>query len=343
VATFVAAVIASQIYLSMLDHGHAFWRIFACQFISWSFWAVAAPMILAPGRSTIGAIVLGTALIATHACLTAAGTVLVQPYQPLPPSTFQGALAGQLTGLLPIDVAIYAFLLLVRWALAAHDEARRLAIRESQLAVDLARAQLAVLRLEIQPHFLFNTLNAIAALIRRRSNERALDMLVGLSELMRYTVEGRTDPEVLLEAELDFVRRYVELQQARFDGRLTTAYRVDDDCRAWRVPAFLLQPIVENAVRHGLARAGAPCHVEIQAAIVPSGGLRISVSDTGVGLRPGFDLDHDAHTGLRNIRDRLHRLYGTAAHLTVAPRAEGGVVTSVYIPPPEGEVGSATA
>jgi two-component system LytT family sensor kinase len=333
VAAVVAAAVAAQTYLSMLDHGHSFARIFAWQLICWTFWAAAVPLVLRANRTTAHFAILGVVLIAAHSALNAGATVLVQPYQPLPASTYGRALMWQLRWLLPIDVVAYLWLVLIGFALRLHDKTRRLEIRESHLEADLARAQLEVLRLEIQPHFLFNTLNAISALIRLKANDRALDMLVGLSELMRYTLDRSVEQMVQLDLELDYIRRYIAIQQARFGDRLQVRFDIADECGAITVPAFLLQPIVENALRHGVAGVSRPCRVDVCAALDDEGTLRLSIRDDGSGLPPGFSLDRDAHTGLRNARARLQRLYGPGARLSVSALPGGGTVTDVWLLP----------
>jgi signal transduction histidine kinase len=332
VAVVIAATIAAQTYLSMLDHGHTFARLFAWQLAAWIYWPLVAPLVLRGSGAWRRLALLGPVLITGHIAVHAAAAALLQPYQPILTATFRAFFVGQLQWLVPIDVVAYLWLVLMGWAVAAQDKARRLAIRESRLEADLARAQLEVLRLEIQPHFLFNTLNAISALIRMKANDRALDMLVGLSDLMRHSLDRSGEQVVPLHAELDFVKRYVGLQQARFGDRLAVSYEIPDDCADLPVPAFVLQPIVENALRHGVARVARPCRIDVRATRDPDGTLQLSIADDGVGLPPGFSLEHDAHTGLGNIRSRLQRLYGAEARLTVGARPGGGVVTEVSIP-----------
>ena len=156
-------------------------------------------------------------------------------------------------------------LLLLGSTIAVSDRARRLALRKSRLEAELVRANLDALRLEIQPHFLFNTLNSIAALIRLKSNDKALDMLLGLSAMMRATIDRPVHHLTPLSAELDFVKQYVDLQAARFGDRLQVSYAVDGDCLDIPVPTFLLQPLVENALRHAVARKPGPSRLEIGA------------------------------------------------------------------------------
>lgn len=342
VAAIIATAISAQTYLSMLGHGHSFAAIFTWQLSSWSLWALAAPFVVAQagraarqGRPTwrtyVPLVVLGVFCVAVHVALATLLTLWLQPFVPVMSEGFVRTFLTQFESLVPVDVLVYAVLVLVGMALSVARMARRLEVRESRLEAELAKAQLEALRLEIQPHFLFNTLNAIAALIRSKSNDRALDMLLGLSELMRQTLDRTREQTVTLEAELDFTRRYVDLQQARFGDRLSVAYRIPAACLTAAVPTFLLQPLVENALRHGLGRRADRCAIEIGSRI-EGDQLRIWVSDDGVGLPPGFDLDRHAGTGLRNTRSRLDRLHGRSAWLTVAGREGGGTFVEVVLP-----------
>jgi LytS/YehU family sensor histidine kinase len=219
----------------------------------------------------------------------------------------------------------------VEAALAAYWQTARLELRDSQLQAELAWAQLEALRLEIRPHFLFNTLNAIAALIRRGANDQALEMLLGLGDLMRTTLDRAGEHVVALGTEIEFTRRYVELQRARFSDRLDVAYDVDESCSDVPVPTFLLQPLVENALHHGIARTAGRCRMEIGARL-EDGRLRVWVTDSGAGLPSGFTVKEHARTGLGNIRARLDRLYGAAAQFDVTAASPGGTTARVVLP-----------
>lgn len=336
-----AAAVSTQTYLAMLDHGHSLVRILVWQLATWNLWAVAAPWAVRGGWRTSGAsapvrfgrlVALGVFLIAAHNVLAAQLTVWLQPYMPVEAYDYAQAFALQLPSLFTMDLLIYALLVGSGVVAAARNRARALEVRDSRLQADLARAQLEALRLEIHPHFLFNTLNSVAALIRSRDDAGALDTLVGFSDLLRATIDREPQAFVTLESEIEFLARYVNLQRRRFGSRLEVVFSVPDECRAIEVPAFLLQPLVENALRHGMANRSHPCRVEIGARLGRSRCLHLWVSDDGTGLPPDFQLERDAGTGLRNAKSRLQQFYGRAATLDIRPNAEAGARVELVLP-----------
>jgi two-component system, LytTR family, sensor kinase len=342
-AAIFSLAFSTQTYLAMLDHGHAFWRLLAWQAAGWTFWALAAPWVILRLCAGLGGRALaardfarlagvGVALVAAHVIIDATVVVALQPYVPVESYTFEQAVRGPLMSHLLVGTLLYGGLVAVGRMIAVGERARRLALREAQLEADLTRARLDALRLEIQPHFLFNTLNSIAALIRVRSNDQALKMLLGLSDLMRATLERAPTQVTPLPLEIAFTRGYVELQQVRFGERLEVGYAIAPEAEACLVPAFLLQPIVENAFRHGIGARAGRCRLEIGAALT-GGRLRLTVRDDGAGLPGGFDLERDAGTGLGNVRTRLRNLYGDPASMTIAAQAGGGTLVTVEVPP----------
>jgi LytS/YehU family sensor histidine kinase len=280
-------------------------------------------------------VALGIGLTFAQAVIAAQMTVWLHPFTPVAAYNFGQAWRISWRQSFAIDPLIYGLLIIGGSALAAYDRARRLELRESHLESELTRAQLDALHLEIQPHFLFNTLNSIAALIRARNNPGALTMLLGLSEMMRTTLDRSASQLTPLAQELALGRGYVDLQRARFGDRLEVSYCVDHECESHNVPTFLLQPIVENALRHGLAGSQAPGALEVGARLDSLNGverLRVWVRDNGAGLRPGFDLARDAGTGLRNIASRLERLYGVEATLSIGPAEAAGTIVELTLP-----------
>ncbi|HEY7188299.1 MAG TPA: histidine kinase [Vicinamibacterales bacterium] len=342
VATVLATIIATQVYLSMMSHGHSYLRLFTWQWGSWGFWGLVSPLVMRlGGRLTverplrtraIAALLTGAALILAHSVLTAVLTVILQPFAPVVPRhSLVATFVGQSPSLFVMDTLIYSMLLIGGSAYYGYQRARQHLLRESRLEAQLARAQLEALRLEIQPHVLFNTRNSIAALIRLKDHDGALKMLLGLSDMMRSTIERPKNQLVTLSAEIEFVKRYVDLQHARFADRLHVRYEIEDRCNEVTVPTFLLQPLVENALRHGAAPRATTCHIQI-GATADSGRLRLWVKDDGVGLPHDFDLARDAGTGLSNTRSRLAQLYGAAASFDVRAGDAAGTIVEIALP-----------
>jgi two-component system, LytTR family, sensor kinase len=230
-------------------------------------------------------------------------------------------------------VSNLAFNFLLYWAVvaAAHGlsyyrSSRARELRASQLEARLADARLQLLSMQLQPHFLFNTLNAISELVHE-DPEKADQMISGLSVLLRETLDaGR---EVPLSRELQLLGCYVDIQRARFGERLQLVQQIDGGAVDARVPALLLQPLVENAIRHGIgARAGAGC-VAVSARRWDNR-ILLEVADDGAGL--ASDGVERTGIGLSNTRARLDAMFGTAFTLDVADAANGGVKVSISIP-----------
>ena len=209
----------------------------------------------------------------------------------------------------------------------ARDYFLRYRARQAETAIlqaQLAEARLDVLRAQLNPHFLFNTLNAISALVERdpRGTRR---MIARLSELLRYTLEEGTEAEVPLRRELDLLEEYIELMQIRFQGKLTVAMRIADETRDALVPSLLLQPIVENAIKHGVSRMGEGTITLTSARV--GNVLELVVSDSGAG--PGGGPEG---VGLRNTNARLAQLYGEGHRVTLRARDGGGTDAVITLP-----------
>ena len=226
---------------------------------------------------------------------------------------------------------------------ARHDETVRLTAEAARLQAQLAEARLAVLSAQLNPHFLFNTLHAVSSLVERdpRGVRR---MIARLSELLRVTLEGTNEQEITLARELSLLQLYIDIMQVRFQGRLLVDTRVDDDVMDALVPNFVLQPLVENAVMHGVSKVEGSGRIELRAR--RSGDdVVITVRDNGPGLDapptppvPGLTLDGgEAMTGtggvgLTNTRARLEQLYGAEQRLTLHRAPEGGTVAEIVLP-----------
>jgi signal transduction histidine kinase len=201
-----------------------------------------------------------------------------------------------------------------------YRETQARALRESQLETKLIEAQLTSLQQQLQPHFLFNTLHAISALMHRDVN-LADRVLVRLSDLLRVTLESGGEKEVALSRELDFTRSYLEIEQARIGDRLSINLTVDPGTLDCRVPTLILQPLVENAVKHGVAQHSGRARIEIHTAR-RNGKLVLTVEDNGPGI-PASNASRPGGIGLTNIRARLLHHYGENGHLFVDRRKEG--------------------
>ena len=352
-AALLALSIAAQTYLSMLGHGHSFQRILAWQLTTWAFWACAAPIALRAGarhasrrpgtsRESLGIVGLGGLLLSLHSVLAALLTLWIQPFVPVETYTLVDAWATQLPARFVSDLLTYGFLVVLGGALWTHRRAQELEVRESRLETELARAELHALRLEIEPHFLFNTLNAITALVRLKDNRRAIDMLVGLGDFMRSNLDRPPDQFVTMAIEVAWVKRYITLQQARYGDRLDVQYHVADDTLDCRVPTLLLQPIVENALRHGLSRQVQRGRLDVSA-VRQADRLVITVTDDGVGVPVDFDVDRHTGTGLRNVRPRLASLYGATACFEIHRAAGSGTIVTIHVPLAEDWEARATA
>jgi two-component system LytT family sensor kinase len=221
-------------------------------------------------------------------------------------------------------VVIVAFVVL----LDRYRAAREGELRVAQLEAGLARAQLQNLSAQLQPHFLFNALNAVSS-VMYEDVERADRMVASLSELLRASLRASRDQQIALAEELEVLERYLELMRARFGERLRVEVDVDDGVRGARVPAMLLQPIVENALRHGAPPPPQPARVVVRARRM-EGRLTIEVCDNGPGLRGAAPVGEGV--GLTNTADRLRALYGAAQSLEFEDAPSGGLVVRMTMP-----------
>jgi signal transduction histidine kinase len=244
--------------------------------------------------------------------------------------------------LLPLDFMTCAGFFAISFAVDYFFKHRRQAeevvliqLRASELQSDLARAELAALRGQLHPHFLFNSLNAVASLVRQKKSEAAVEIIAQLSGLLRLAIE-RTGLQVLsLGDELDFVRRYLAIEHVRFGDKLRLDFAIEPAALNGLVPNLVLQPIVENSVKHGISRRTQPGTVRI-AVRQAEGRLLIEISDDG----PDPDdvsatesiAEERTGIGLANTRARLDKLYGSDYRFELRPRAEGGTVVQLDLP-----------
>lgn len=211
---------------------------------------------------------------------------------------------------------------------ARREEAIALQAQAAQLRAQLASARLAALRTQLNPHFLFNTLHAVSALVER-DPPGVRRMIARLSELLRASLDGGEEAEISLARELDFTRRYLEIMKIRFEGRLDIVESIEAEALSAQVPNFLLQPLVENAFKHGIDRLEGAGRIEVRAHRTGDR-LVLSVSDNGPGVS-GAPPAADG-VGIGNTRARLAQLYGTDQSLTLKSDPAGGATVVVSLP-----------
>jgi LytS/YehU family sensor histidine kinase len=224
---------------------------------------------------------------------------------------------------------------------ARHDETVRLTAEAARLQAQLAEARLAVLSAQLNPHFLFNTLHAVSSLVERdpRGVRR---MIARLSELLRVTLEGTNEQEITLERELQLLQLYVDIMQVRFQGRLVVDTHVDDSVLDALVPNFVLQPLVENAVMHGVSKVEGTGRIELRARRAGDD-VVITVQDNGPGVdtteptngaarRAETETPGSGGVGLSNTRARLEQLYGREHRFSLHRASEGGTVAEIVLP-----------
>jgi two-component system, LytTR family, sensor kinase len=240
---------------------------------------------------------------------------------------------------LPTGFMSYGTILLVSQAVDYYNRHQEEELKISRLKAELAEAQLQVtqaqlqaLKMQLHPHFLFNTLNSISALLEE-DVEAADEMIARLGDFLRLTLENSGAQEVTLQEELEFLRCYLEIERVRFQDRLTVRLEIEPETLDARVPNLILQPIVENAIRHGIVARIAPGCIEIRASQT-NGTLQLQVTDNGPGLGAAQDPSGKLRggLGLANTRARLQQLYGPSHRFDLSEVIEGGLKVTLEIP-----------
>jgi sensor histidine kinase YesM len=228
-----------------------------------------------------------------------------------------------------IDMAFYWAVLAFGFSSEIYRKYRSEELKSSQLETRLLETELKALRQQMHPHFLFNTLNTVAVLVREQKNDEAVTLVARLSTLLRMTLDNTGVQEVTLRQEMDFLERYLEIQQARFSDRLQVGYAISPEAMRARIPNLLLQPIVENAILHGIAPRSGPGHVNLLGR-VEGDNLHLEVRDDGL----GFDGSVRAKEGigLANTRERLTKIYGARGQLLLRSEPGHGVSVQIVLP-----------
>ena len=342
---FIGLVYAAPIYLEVRSEGmgHSVVKVFAWGILTWLAWAPLQPAIvwLARRYSLLGGVWKRSLLVhlpafivcsALHSAAAVAITLTVKPWDNMGyPTTFWPRFLSRMQGSFGGDLLIYGGIVGVCYAIDYYRKYREREFAATQLEAQLAQAQLDSLRMQLQPHFLFNTLNGIVGLVRDNKNDAAVRMLVGLSDLLRHALEHSDRQEVQLREELNFIKLYLSIQQMRFPDRLQIDLDIDPATSKALVPNFVLQPLIENALRHGIGRSAGAGSIGISSRR-ENGSLLITVSDNGAGLPNHWQLKTNCGIGLANTAARLQQLYGENHRFDIHNRDGGGVEIEIVIP-----------
>ena len=322
---------------------HNWVRLFFTLMIVWLPWALATPLVIRLGRRFPPARTSGLATWALHVSVAigiglvfsawyASLEVLLNPWAIAPQArgTFTLLWLGKFYSSVTTSLVLYAFVLVIDYALRSRERIARQQTEAAQLGEQLSRAQLDALRRQIEPHFMFNALNSIAALVRDQRNDAAVEMIASLSDFLRHAATDSTRPQVPLAQEVEHLRQYLEVQKARFAERLQVTLTIPPELLGAQVPSLILQPLVENAIKHGISQRAQGG--EIQVAAAQAGGkLNLRVGNDGPGLSAQLDQGR-AGIGIANLRNRLQLMYGSGFELSLRNQAAGGVEVSISLP-----------
>jgi uncharacterized membrane-anchored protein YhcB (DUF1043 family) len=335
---------ATQTVFVMRSEGmhHAWVKLFITMVVAWIPWALATPLVLRLGRrfppmklrplSTwlvhlVSAVAIGLAFSAWMSCLE----VLMNPYAlPSPRGAFLSIWIDRFNNGILADLLLYGTILIVNSVLESRERLAQQQTETARLNEQLTKAQLRALRQQIEPHFLFNTLNAVSGLVREGRNDAAVSMIAGLSDFLRRVLEESSRQQVPLREEMEFTQTYLDIQKVRFADRLQLSVHVPAELYAAQVPSLILQPMVENAVKHGIAKRAQGGSIRIAASRI-NGTLTLSVRNDG----PSLPADWEAATtgiGIANVRTRLQGLYGEGFTFDLRNQEAGGVEASVSLP-----------
>jgi len=335
---------ATQTVIVMRAEGmhHAWPQLFATALFSWLPWALATPVVmylarrfpavrLKPWTTWLVHLLAAAAINLVYSAWRAAMEVALNPWaNPNGPGSFTSLWSVYFNNAMLVTVILYASILGVTYIL---DSRKRLADQQMETArlnEKLSQAQLEALRHQIEPHFLFNALNAVASLIRENRNDDAVGMIAGLSDLLRHVLRDSRRQQVPLREELELLEKYMAIQQVRFSDRLHVEVNVPTDLLLAQIPSLLLQPLVENALKHGVSKSAHGGWVRIAAAR-ENGNLTLSVYNDGPKLSPDWKTTSSG-VGLLHLQSRLQGLYGRRFGFELASAASGGVEARVSIP-----------
>ncbi len=353
-ASWIVPVIVSATVVFALDNGGKL-SLFDYLVLfsgSWYLWALAAPIVyrvqfvgFGLGQWEAQAMRLGlhVGLLAVLTGLSNLQFLLVNGFvlKTLPFSwtsyavRFEGAGAMSFVGMHVVMYVTLVFpcILLRQMRLRERHELRRrqAELQNKTLLAELSEAKLTALRNQIHPHLLFNALNCVASLIEAQRNDAAYAAVSDVAVLLRQTLDQTQRDWILLKEDIDLAKAYLRVAALRFDDRIDWSVHVDPKCETSQIAPLLAQPLVENAVRHGVERTTRPVRIELTAGLSGSE-IEISVSDTGPGFENLANAGDGSGVGLRNLRERLILIYGNAARLEIDSRTGAGARVRITVP-----------
>jgi two-component system, LytTR family, sensor kinase len=345
-----AAVIATQLYVGYRLRGLRvpFAAVLLIQLVHWELWAIAGPVVwtlearwpLDPGgrrrallRHAITACVVATVVLLLN--LAIYHTLIRMPgisgwfSEGFDRSLAQTALF-YFVAYFHVELLVYGAIVAAAYAARTTTLLRAREHDALRLEAELTGARLTALRTQLQPHFLFNTLHTIGSLVLQRKNDQAVQLLAELGELLRSTLSHRDTDLAPLAEEIAYLRRYLRIEEARFADRLRIEWHLDPAADNALVPPFILQPLVENAFRHGISRRTEDSLLSI-ATRVEDGSLRIAIYNEGPPLAESFSIDRATGYGLKNVAERL-RTRRPAGRVDLANAPAGGVRATLVLP-----------
>jgi signal transduction histidine kinase len=334
---------ASQTVVIMRVEGkhHSWLPLFAIELAMWLPWALATPFIVELARrypifrgANIRAFGVHLAALAVISAIVetwyASLQVLFNPWANKRWPTFVDAWSTSLIYQVFTFVIAYALILTVTYLVDARDRIARQMTEAALLNEELSKAQLTALRRQLEPHFMYNTLNTIAGLVRDQRNQTAISMIVGLSEFLRRASESSHRAQVTLAEEVEYLQRYLDIQKLRFGDRLLVSLDIPDELLEAKVPNLLLQPLVENAIKHGISKRVSGGKIRIVGTSRETT-LWLSVSNDGPCTQDDLDATRTG-VGLGNLRTRLQMLHGDQSDLVLKSAGIEGVEVVVTLP-----------
>ena len=343
-ATTLGVAAATWLYLMSILEGEQrpFLRTVAFVLPFWYLWALYVPLVVwlsqrypfERGRVISRSALHGAIAVVMSFVHTGIRFALQPAIRELPRSDphSQWDVLSSLAALeLPVHLFIYWAILGGTLLLQYYRRLRERELAAMRLSAQLADARLQALRMQLNPHFMFNALNSIAMLVRDAKREAAVNTLEALSDLLRYVLDDSAHQEVPLKRELEFIERYLAMEKIRFQDRLEVRTEVEGDTLDSLVPNLVLQPIVENAIRHGIESRARPTTVTLRAS-TDGQALRLCVCDDGPGFRGTAGARGSPGVGISNTRRRLVQLYGDGASLTVEDASPTGATVTMTLP-----------